>query len=394
MTSPPPPSRAVAAQSARPRPHPPIARAPCGRSIQGRSDWRTRERSWGQPTNAGTRWQSASFHSHRSRTGFHPEPQGGVRRRAVARQARREGRDMGGFDVILDVQGNSSEVVKTYLRRRLKRWPGMRVHLNGRKGFRELFDGLKSPGVLPPRLPREGSVLLVRDEEMFQHLDRTGGRLMKDGEAALSVYFSRTKRRNPPTTWSVTVVTPEHPLRDSFSRSAIREVMEAARLIRAPASTRSGAKRGGRKSSRAQLVMVVGRGSRTLVSRRNPTELLSTYLREVVSQWPRAQVLVYDASLQEVFRSDRRVQVPPGAYPAEGSIVVLRDAAMKRKWLRKGDAVWSGGEDQLALYYRPYRPRGACAITAVTPGSPEDEPFSRWAIETLETVARAKVLRP
>jgi hypothetical protein len=299
---------------------------------------------------------------------------------------------MAEHDVILDIQGRGASVVRTYLRRRLKLWPDMRVHLTGGADDRELFDGLKSPGVLPPRLPQQGCVLLVRDEEMYQHLDRTGGELMEDGEAGFWIYFGPTRRRNPPTTWSLTLVTPAHPLRDSFTRFIVREVMESARHTLAPASPRAPGKRGRRKPCKAQLVMVVGPGSGTLVSPRNHAELLSTYLGKLVSRWPRAQVLLHDANLQEVFGSDRRVQTLPSEYPAEGSLVVLRDATMKRRWLEKDGNARAGDEGPLVLYYRPYKPRGSCAVTAVTPGNPERTEFSRWAITTLEKVARAKVL--
>jgi len=122
-----------------------------------------------------------------------------------------------GYDSIFLTPTDAREIVIRFLTILSRRWRRLRLDVDG-------MDEIE-PGQVPTHFPKEvGHIFVTRNKKMISHLRSHGQVLMPFGEGPVSLHYVM----QPDGTYEITIVTPEDPERDNFSKSVCDILREAS----------------------------------------------------------------------------------------------------------------------------------------------------------------------
>jgi hypothetical protein len=130
---------------------------------------------------------------------------------------------LGGFDHNFPRVRDHVRVINAYMLRVVERWPHAIFHLdNDQRGRGERRDLRRHD--LPTIVPGEGTLIIVRDEEMDAHEEAKGSVPMPDGESSLVLWFNPNDEA--PGFHYLDLVTVSDPLDNEFCWWAVEQLWD------------------------------------------------------------------------------------------------------------------------------------------------------------------------
>jgi hypothetical protein len=130
---------------------------------------------------------------------------------------------IGGSDHNFPRVDRYAEVINEFLARVAVRWPEAIFYVDNDPLGRGVQRKLRKRD-LPAHIPDEGTVIIVRDEEMDSHEDREGAVPMPDGESSLVLWFNPNPR--DPAYHYLDLVTADNWLENDFAWWAVEQLWD------------------------------------------------------------------------------------------------------------------------------------------------------------------------